>query len=170
MLARCFLFCSVGFCHRTESDLFLFLLILGLRARAIHFIVVTPLPFCRLLTCGKLENAYICETLCTRWQHSPKSYFYHKGQSQGYKVIDFGVIWKDIISRVHVYMPNTKSLSFIVQKLQRRLKVDNRQTNRQTEQKQYAFGSNDRKIAFLSMNISVNVTKALTLVSFVIVS
>ena len=44
-----------------------------------------------------------------------KSYFERKGQSQGHKVIDPGVIWKGIISRV--YMPNMKSLPLTVQKL-----------------------------------------------------
>ena len=30
----------------------------------------------------------VCETLCPQLQQSPKSYFLHKGQSQGHKVID----------------------------------------------------------------------------------
>ena len=43
------------------------------------------------------------------------SYFKGKGQSQGHKVIDLGVIWKVIISGV--FMPNMKSLLLTVQKL-----------------------------------------------------
>ena len=70
-------------------------------------------------------------------QLSPKSYFKPQGQSQGHKVIDLGVIWKGVISRV--CMPNMKSLSLMVQKLKRRLKLTtDRQTNKQTGQKQYA--------------------------------
>ena len=41
--------------------------------------------------------------------------FLHKGQSQGHKVIDRGVIWKNAISRIR--MPNMKSVSFTFQKL-----------------------------------------------------
>ena len=44
-----------------------------------------------------------------------KSYFKSKGQSQGHKVIDLGVIWKGIISGV--CMPNMKFLPLMVQKL-----------------------------------------------------
>ena len=44
-----------------------------------------------------------------------KSFFERKGQSQGHKVIDLGVIWKGIIS--WVCMPNMKSLPLTVQKL-----------------------------------------------------
>ena len=46
---------------------------------------------------------------------SKKSYFNSKGQSQGHKVIDVGVIWKGII--IGVCMPNMKSLPLTVQKL-----------------------------------------------------
>ena len=45
----------------------------------------------------------------------PKSYFLHKGQSQGHNVIDHGVISKDNISEV--CMPNMKSLSLTVQNI-----------------------------------------------------
>ena len=38
-----------------------------------------------------------------------KNYFQCKGQSQGHKVINLGVIWKGIINRV--CMPNMKSLT-----------------------------------------------------------
>ena len=44
-----------------------------------------------------------------------KSYFQHKSQSQGHKVIDLGFNRKGIISGVR--MPNMKYLSVIVQKL-----------------------------------------------------
>ena len=44
-----------------------------------------------------------------------KSYFQFQGQSQGYKDIDLGVIWKGIISGV--CMPNMKSIPLTVQKL-----------------------------------------------------
>ena len=44
-----------------------------------------------------------------------KRYFQIKGQSQGHKVIDLGVIWKGIISGV--FMPNMKFLSLTIQKL-----------------------------------------------------
>ena len=39
----------------------------------------------------------------------------YKGQSEGHKVIDLGVIWKGILSGV--CMPNMKSLSLTVRKL-----------------------------------------------------
>ena len=45
---------------------------------------------------------------------SKKKFFLVQGQSVGYKVIDLGVIWKDVISGV--CMPNMKSLSLKVQK------------------------------------------------------
>ena len=54
----------------------------------------------------------------------------NKGQSQGHKVIDLDVIWKGIISGV--CMPNLKSLSLAFQKLEQKVKVDNRQTDKQT--------------------------------------
>ena len=44
-----------------------------------------------------------------------KSYFKHKGHSQGHKAIDIGVDWKGIISGVCT--PYMKSLSLTVQKL-----------------------------------------------------
>ena len=45
-----------------------------------------------------------------RQQQSPKKLlFWHKGQSQGHKVINFGVNQKGITSKV--CMPNVKSLS-----------------------------------------------------------
>ena len=44
-----------------------------------------------------------------------KSYFKSKGQSQGHKVIDLGVIQKGIISGV--CMPNMKSLTLTVKTL-----------------------------------------------------
>ena len=44
-----------------------------------------------------------------------KKLFLASRWSQGHKVIDLGVIWKDIISGV--CMPNMKSLSLMVQKL-----------------------------------------------------
>ena len=56
-----------------------------------------------------------------------KSYLYHKGQSQGNKVVDLSVIWKGIISGV--CMPDMKSISLTVQKLSK-VKVNNRQTDR----------------------------------------
>ena len=70
-----------------------------------------------------------------------KRYFYLQGQSQGHYVIDLGVIWKGIISEER--MPNMKALSLVVQKLEQMLKLTtdkqiNRQTNKQTGQKQYA--------------------------------
>ena len=46
---------------------------------------------------------------------SKKAIFSNKGQSQGHKVINLGVIWKGIISGV--YMPNIKFLPLMVQKL-----------------------------------------------------
>ena len=51
-----------------------------------------------------------------------------QGKSQGHKVIDLGVIWKSVISGV--YMPNMKSISYS-SKVSAKVKVDNRQTNRQ---------------------------------------
>ena len=44
-----------------------------------------------------------------------KKLFLRKGQSQGHKVIDLGVIWKGITGGV--CMPNMKSLPLTVQKL-----------------------------------------------------
>ena len=79
-----------------------------------------------------------------------------------HKAIDFGVIWKGIISGV--CMPNMKSLSLTVQMLWRRLKFttdrqtyrqadsnSDRQTNKQTGQKQYApiIRSGDIKIKLI---------------------
>ena len=82
----------------------------------------------------KRKSRGVCETL----QYAPsgnkveKAIFSFKVKV---KVIDLGVIWKDIISGV--CMPNMKSLSLAVQKLYRRLKLTtdrqtNKQTNRQT--------------------------------------
>ena len=52
------------------------------------------------------------------------------GQSQCHKVIDFGVIWKGVISGICI--PNMKCLSLNVQKLKQRLELTtDRQTNRQ---------------------------------------
>ena len=55
---------------------------------------------------------YVCETL-TMPPAATKSK--KASQIQGHKVIDHGVIWKDIISRV--CMPNMKYLPLTVQKL-----------------------------------------------------
>ena len=67
-----------------------------------------------------------------------KKLFLASSQNQGHKVIDLGVIWKGVISGV--CMPNIKSLSLTVQMLEPRLKLTtDRQTNRQTRQKQYEY-------------------------------
>ena len=62
-----------------------------------------------------------------------KSYFLLQGQIQGHKVIDLGVIWKGVISGV--CMPKYEvSISYgatIIAKV----KVDNKQTDKQTGQK-----------------------------------
>ena len=58
-----------------------------------------------------------------------KAVFKRKGHSQGHKVINLDVIWKGIISGVS--MPNMKSFIFYNSKDIVKVKVDNRQTNRQ---------------------------------------
>ena len=65
-----------------------------------------------------LRNSYVpCGN--TVW----KSYFREKGQSQGHKFIDFGIIWKGILS--WVCMPNMKSLSPTLQQMLK-LTIDKR--------------------------------------------
>ena len=58
-----------------------------------------------------------------------ESYFKHEGQSQGHKVIDVGVIWKGIISKsMHAKYEVSSSHD---SKVMAKVKVDNKQTNRQ---------------------------------------
>ena len=66
-----------------------------------------------------------------RRQQSPKSNFYIQGQSQGHKVIDLGVIWKGVISGL--CMPNLNLYLLYGSKVIVKVKVDNRQTEKQTD-------------------------------------